>query len=135
MADARWSRHPIDAFVKKTLDEKGLAPAPQTDRNTLIRRATLDLTGLLPTPQEVEAFVNDASPRAYENLIERLLASPHYGERWGRFWLDVVRYADSSGFEHDKDLANAWRYRDYVIQGAQPRQAVRSVHSGTTGGR
>jgi len=115
-ADARWSSHPIDAFVKKTLDEKGLAPAPQADRNTLIRRATLDLTGLLPTPQEVQAFVNDPSPRAYENLIERLLSSPHYGERWGRFWLDVVRYADSSGFEHDKDLANAWRYRDYVIQ-------------------
>ncbi len=107
---------PIDAFVKKSLDEKGLAPAPQADRNTLIRRATLDLIGLLPTPQEVEAFVNDPSPRAYENLIERLLSSPHYGERWGRFWLDVVRYADSSGFEHDKDLANAWRYRDYVIK-------------------
>ncbi|HEU0006615.1 MAG TPA: DUF1549 domain-containing protein, partial [Terriglobia bacterium] len=116
VADARWNNHPIDAFVKKTLDEKGLAPAPQADRNTLIRRATLDLTGLLPTPQEVEAFVNDPSGRAYESLIERLLASPHYGERWGRFWLDVVRYADSSGFEHDKDLANAWRYRDYVIQ-------------------
>ena len=116
VADARWNRHPIDAFVKKALDEKGLAPAPQADRNTLIRRATLDLTGLLPTPQEVEAFVGDPSPRAYENLIERLLSSPHYGERWGRFWLDVVRYADSSGFEHDKDLANAWRYRDYVIQ-------------------
>jgi len=116
VAEARWNGHPIDAFVKKTLDEKGLAPAPQADRNTLIRRATLDLTGLLPTPQEVKAFVNDPSARAYENLIERLLSSPHYGERWGRFWLDVVRYADSSGFEHDKDLANAWRYRDYVIQ-------------------
>ncbi|HET6961549.1 MAG TPA: PSD1 and planctomycete cytochrome C domain-containing protein, partial [Terriglobia bacterium] len=116
MADARWSSHLIDAFVKKTLDEKGLAPAPQADRNTLVRRATLDLTGLLPTPQEVEAFVNDPSPSAYENLIERLLSSPRYGERWGRFWLDVVRYADSSGFEHDKDLANAWRYRDYVIK-------------------
>ena len=114
--DARWSSHPIDALVKKTLDEKGLAPAPQADRNTLIRRATLDLTGLLPTPQEVQAFVSDPSPRAYEDLIERLLSSPRYGERWGRFWLDVVRYADSSGFEHDKDLANAWRYRDYVIK-------------------
>lgn len=116
VVDLRWSRHPIDAFVKKMLDTKGLAPAPQTDRHILIRRATLDLTGLLPTPQEVEFFVNDPSPQAYENLIERLLASPHYGERWGRFWLDVVRYADSSGFEHDKDIANAWRYRDYVIK-------------------
>jgi Protein of unknown function (DUF1553)/Protein of unknown function (DUF1549)/Planctomycete cytochrome C len=116
VADTRRNKHPIDAFVKKTLDEKGLAPAPQADRNTLIRRATLDLIGLLPTTQDVEAFANDPSPRAYENLIERLLSSSHYGERWGRFWLDVVRYADSSGFEHDKDLANAWRYRDYVIK-------------------
>jgi len=116
VTDARWSAHPIDAFIKKTLDQKGLAPAPRADRNTLIRRATLDLTGLLPTPPEVAAFVNDSSPRAYENLIERLLSSTHYGERWGRFWLDVARYADSSGFEHDKDLANAWRYRDYVIK-------------------
>src|SRR5262245_54715640 len=116
VSDARWKDHPIDAFVKKSLDEKHLTPAPQADRRTLIRRATLDLTGLLPAPQEVEAFVSDPSPRAYENLIDRLLESPHYGERWGRFWLDVARYADSSGFEHDKDLANAWRYRDYVIK-------------------
>jgi len=115
-ADVRWNSHPIDAFINKTLEGKGLSPAPQADRNTLIRRATLDLTGLLPTPQEAETFANDSSPRAYEDLVERLLASPRYGERWGRFWLDVVRYADSSGFEHDKDLANAWRYRDYVIK-------------------
>ncbi len=116
VADARWGSNPIDAFVKEALDRKGLVPAPQADRNTLIRRAYLDLTGLLPTTQEVDAFVNDRSPKAYENLIERLLASPHYGERWGRFWLDVARYADSSGYEHDRDLANAWRYRDYVIR-------------------
>ncbi len=109
-------RNPIDAFVKQALDQKGLTPAPPADRQTLIRRATLDLLGLLPSPQEVTAFVNDPSPHAYENLIERLLASPHYGERWGRFWLDVVRYADSSGYEHDFNIANAWRYRDYVIQ-------------------
>lgn len=116
IADARWQANPIDAFIKQALEQKGLSPAPQADRHTLIRRAYLDLLGLLPTPQEVEAFVNDAAPKAYENLIERLLASPHYGERWGRFWLDVVRYADSSGYEHDFDIANAWRYRDYVIQ-------------------
>ncbi|HEX4950095.1 MAG TPA: DUF1553 domain-containing protein, partial [Blastocatellia bacterium] len=109
-------RNPIDAFVQQTLDQKGLTPAPPADRHTLIRRATLDLLGLLPSPQEVAAFVNDPAPDAYENLIERLLASPHYGERWGRFWLDVVRYADSSGYEHDFTLANAWRYRDYVIK-------------------
>ncbi len=116
IADARWRANPIDAFIKKALDQKGLTPAPQADRNTLIRRAYLDLTGLLPSPQEVDSFVKDSSPRAYENLIERLLASPHYGERWGRFWLDVTRYADSSGYEHDYDIANAWRYRDYVIK-------------------
>ncbi len=116
VADARWGANPIDAFVKDTLDKKGLAPAPQADRNTLIRRAYLDLLGFLPTPQEVDAFVKDRSPKAYENLIERLLASPHYGERWGRFWLDVVRYADSSGYEHDRDITGAWRYRDYVIK-------------------
>jgi hypothetical protein len=116
VSDTRWTSNPVDAFIKKTLDQKGLAPAPPADRNTLARRAYLDLTGLLPSPAEVEAFVNDPSPRAYENLIERLLSSPHYGERWGRFWLDVARYADSSGFEHDNDLANAWRYRDYVIK-------------------
>ena len=116
VAEARWNANPIDAFVKKAMDQKGLVPAPQADRNTLIRRAYLDLIGLLPSPQETEAFVNDPSPRAYENLIDRLLASPHYGERWARYWLDVVRYADSSGFEHDRDLATAWRYRDYVIK-------------------
>src|SRR5262249_20776122 len=76
----------------------------------------LDLTGLLPTPAEVDAFVNDPAPNAYDKLVDRLLASPHYGERWGRFWLDVVRYADSSGFEFDIDVTNAWRFRDYVIR-------------------
>ncbi|HKQ73834.1 MAG TPA: PSD1 and planctomycete cytochrome C domain-containing protein [Blastocatellia bacterium] len=114
--EARWRANPIDAFIKKSLDQKGLKPAPQADRNTLIRRAYLDLTGLLPSPGEVDAFVNDSSPLAYEKLIERLLDSPRYGERWGRFWLDVTRYADSSGYEHDYDIANAWRYRDYVIK-------------------
>src|SRR5262249_34658543 len=114
--DARWKANPIDAFIKKSLDQKGLQPGPRADRNTLIRRAYLDLTGLLPSPQDVDAFVNDPAPRAYEKLIERLLSSPHYGERWGRFWLDVSRYADSSGYEHDFDIADAWRYRDYVIK-------------------
>jgi hypothetical protein len=116
VTDARWKANPIDAFVKKALDQKGLQPARRADRHTLIRRAYLDLTGLLPGPQEVDAFVNDPSPQAYQKLIERLLSSPHYGERWGRFWLDVARYADSSGYEHDYDIANAWRYRDYVIK-------------------
>jgi hypothetical protein len=116
VSDARWSSNPIDAFIKNSLDRRSLSPAPQADRNTLIRRAYLDLTGLLPRPAEVDEFVNDRSPRAYEKLIDRLLDSPHYGERWGRFWLDVARYADSSGYEHDYSIANAWRYRDYVIR-------------------
>lgn len=115
-ADARWNANPIDAFIKANLDEKGLKPAPAADRNTLIRRAYLDLTGLLPTPNEVDAFVKDPSPRAYENLIDKLLASPHYGERWARMWLDVARYADSTGYEFDYDYEEAWRYRDYVIK-------------------
>jgi hypothetical protein len=116
VSDARWTKNPIDAFVKAAMNAKGLKPAPQADRATLIRRAYLDLIGLLPTPAQVQEFANDPSPRAYEELIDRLLASEHYGERWGRHWLDVVRYADSSGFEHDRDLPTAWRFRDYVIK-------------------
>ena len=114
--DARWGNHPIDAFLMKTLVEKGLKPAPPADRRTLIRRAYLDLTGLLPSPSEAEAFVNDRSPQAFEKVIDGLLNSPHYGERWGRHWLDVARYADSHGYEHDFDYPDAWRYRDYVIK-------------------
>ena len=116
VADERWSRNPIDAFVRDMLTKKGLEPAPEADKRTLIRRAYLDLVGLLPPPAEVEKFVNDPSPKAYENLIEKLLDSPHYGERWGRDWLDVARYADSSGFEFDITVENGWRYRDYVIK-------------------
>jgi hypothetical protein len=116
VSDARWSKNPIDGFVKAKLDEKGLAAAAVADRNTLIRRAYLDLVGLLPSPAEVGAFVNDPSPRAYENLVNKLLDSPHYGERWARMWLDVARYADSTGYEYDYDYADAWRYRDYVIK-------------------
>jgi Protein of unknown function (DUF1553)/Protein of unknown function (DUF1549)/Planctomycete cytochrome C len=114
--DGRWSKSPIDALVNAMLESKGLAPAPAADRHTLIRRAYLDLTGLLPTPAEVDAFVKDPSPRAYEDLIDRLLASPHYGERWARLWLDVARYSDSTGYEYDYDVSDAWRYRDYVIK-------------------
>lgn len=116
IADARWNRNPIDAWIKRSLDQKGLVPAARADRNTLIRRAYLDLIGLPPSPAEVDAFLADRTPQAFEKLIERLLSSPQYGERWGRFWMDVVRYADSSGYEHDFDNANAWRYRDYVIK-------------------
>src|SRR5262249_37469648 len=109
-------RNPIDAFLQATLREKGLKPAPEADRTTLIRRAYLDLLGLPPTPAQVAEFLNDKGVDAWERLIDRLLDSPHYGERWGRHWLDVARYADSNGYEHDFDRPNAWRYRDYVIR-------------------
>ena len=114
--DPVWSQNTIDAFLRKTLEEKGLQPAPRTDKRTLIRRAYLDLIGLLPNPEEVSAFINNDSTQAFQNVIDRLLDSPHYGERWGRHWLDVVRYADSGGYEMDWDYPNAWRYRDYVIR-------------------
>src|SRR5262249_37813680 len=98
------------------LEAKGLKPNPPADAVALVRRATYDLTGLPPTPQEVDAFVNDPSPRAYELLIDRLLASLHYGEKWGRHWLDLVRYAETNGYERDGPKPFAWRYRDYLIK-------------------
>lgn len=110
------AKNPIDGFINAALEKKGLKRAPEADRITLLRRAYLDLIGLPPTPAEAAEFLNDKSPDAWEKLIDRLLASPHYGERWGRHWLDVARYADSNGFEHDFDRPNAWRYRDYVIR-------------------
>jgi hypothetical protein len=106
---------PIDAFICARLAREGLRPAPSADPVTLVRRAYFDLHGLPPTPAQVDEFVNDASTSAYEKLIDRLLASPRYGERWGRYWLDLVRYADTSGFETDHFYINAWRYRDYVV--------------------
>ncbi|WP_395093746.1 DUF1553 domain-containing protein [Armatimonas sp.] len=111
----KWARNPIDAFVLAKLEAKGLKPAPEADRRTLIRRVSFDLTGLPPTPQEIAAFLADAAPNAYEKLVERLLASPHYGERWGRHWLDVARFGESHGFEYDHLREHAWRYRDYVV--------------------
>jgi hypothetical protein len=108
--------HPVDRFLEQTRQEKGLHVAPRAPRATLLRRAYLDLIGLPPSPAEAAAFLADTAPGAWERLIDTLLASPHYGERWGRHWLDVARYADSSGFEQDYDRPNAWRYRDYVIR-------------------
>src|SRR5262245_58261209 len=98
VADRAWARNPIDAFVLAALEKQRLRPAPTADRAALVRRATLDLTGLPPTPAETDAFVNDPAADAYERLIDRLLASPRYGERWGRHWLDVVRFGESQGF-------------------------------------
>ncbi len=112
------SGNPIDRFLAKKLAEKGLAPAPLADRRTLIRRLSFDLTGLPPTPAEVEAFLTDpaADAIAYERLLDRLLTSPHYGERWARHWLDIAHYADTHGFERDQLRPTAWRYRDWVIK-------------------
>jgi hypothetical protein len=111
-----WVRTPVDAFVLAKLEEKGLKPSPDADKAALIRRVTLDLWGLIPTPEEVQAFVSDSSPDAYEKLVDRLLASPRYGERQARHWLDLARYADSTGFQVDQTRPNQWRYRDYVIK-------------------
>ncbi|MEO7653463.1 MAG: PSD1 and planctomycete cytochrome C domain-containing protein [Bryobacteraceae bacterium] len=111
-----WARNPVDAFLLAKLESKDLEPAPPANRRTLIRRAHLDLTGIPPSPAEVEVFLADKSPSAYEKLVDRLLASPQYGERWARHWLDLVRYADSGGYEYDRDRAQIWRYRDYVIR-------------------
>ncbi len=115
-AEAGWIRNPVDAFVLARLLSKGLKPSAQADRLALIRRLSYDLLGLPPTPAEVDRFRADKSPRAYEELVERLLASKHYGERWARHWLDVVKYADTCGYDKDKLRANAWPYRDYVIR-------------------
>ncbi len=116
-ADApEWAESPIDAFVYARLAAAGIAPAPAATKSTLIRRLYYDFTGLPPTPEEVEAFVNDERPGAYEHLVDYLLASPHYGEKWGRHWLDLVHYADSNGYERDTDKPYMWRYRDYVIR-------------------
>lgn len=111
-----WGNSPIDAFLLAKMKSKGLKPSPRADRRTLIRRAYMDLTGLPPSPEDVERFVNDSTRGAWERVVDRLLNSPHYGERWARHWLDLVRYADSGGFEFDVDRPNAWRYRDYVVK-------------------
>jgi mono/diheme cytochrome c family protein len=116
VVDLSWARTPVDAFILAALKEHGLTPAPEADRTTLIRRASFDLLGLPPTPEAVDAFVNDPAPDANERLIDGLLASPRYGERWGRHWLDVVRFGESQGYEMNHLRPNAWPYRDYVIR-------------------
>ena len=110
-----WVRNPIDSFILANLETKGLSPNPEADRRTLIRRLSFDLLGLPPTPEEADAFVKDPSSDAYEKLVDRMLASPRYGEHWARHWLDVAHYADTQGFERDQRRDNAWPYRDYVI--------------------
>lgn len=113
--DRRWARDPVDSFVLAGLEERKLKPVAMADKRTLIRRATFDLTGLPPTPEEIDGFLADPTAGAFSRVVDRLLNSPHFGERWGRHWLDVVRYADSNGLEVNLPFPNAWRYRDYVI--------------------
>jgi len=115
-ADKAWVKNPIDAFILNRLKQAGLSHAPLANRQALIRRVYYDLTGLPPTPAEVAAFVADKHPDAYEKLVDKLLASPHYGERWGQHWLDVVRFAETDGFEYDTHRPDAWRFRDYVVK-------------------
>jgi hypothetical protein len=114
--DAKWVRTPLDAFIRAALEAKSLRPSPEADRVTLLRRVTFDLHGLPPTPEEIDAFVGDTSADAWEKVIDRLLASPRYGERWGRHWLDVAHYGDTHGYDKDKRRDHAWPYRDYVIR-------------------
>jgi hypothetical protein len=114
--DADWAANPIDAYVAARQRAKGVTPAPEASRRVLIRRLWLDLLGLPPSPEESDAFVSDRSPDAYEKLVNRLLSSPHYGERWGRYWLDLARWAESEGYESNHPRPYAWRYRDYVVR-------------------
>ena len=115
VADDKWARNPIDRFILARLEKEGLHPAPEATKETLIRRLSLDLIGLPPTPEEVDAFVRDGRPDAYDRLVDRLLASDRYGERWARLWLDLGRYADSNGYEKD-ERRSMWPYRDWVIK-------------------
>ncbi len=114
--DKQWGRLPIDRFILAKLEAERLKPAPAAEKRTLVRRLYFDLLGLPPTPKQVEAFLKDTSPKAVEKLVDELLASPHFGERWGRHWLDMMRYAETMGHEFDYAIHNAWRYRDYVIR-------------------
>jgi hypothetical protein len=122
--DVDWNRNGIDRFIKAKLDEKGLPPLPRAGKRTLLRRVTYDLTGMPPTPEEVDAFVADNSAQALEKVVDRLLASPRYGEHWGRHWLDVVRYADTAGDASDYPIPEMYRYRNYVIRSIQEDKPV-----------
>ena len=125
--DAGWPRNPIDRFILARLEAEGLHPAPEADPTTLIRRVYLDLTGLPPTPKDVDAFLADGSDKSYEKLVDRLLDSPRYGEHMARFWLDAARYGDTHGLHLD-NYREIWPYRDWVIKAFNAEQALRPVH-------
>ena len=110
-----WPRQPLDRFILSRLEKETLSPSPEADRSALLRRVSLDLTGLPPTPEEQASFLADLSPTAYEKQVDRLLSSPHYGERWASMWLDLARYADTKGYEKDMERPGVWPYRDWVI--------------------
>jgi hypothetical protein len=114
--DTSWARNQVDLFILARLEKEGLSPAPETDKATLLRRVAFDLTGLPPTPEQMNQFVTDSSDDAYERVVERLLSSPRYGERWARYWLDTVHYGETHGYDKDKPRPNAWPYRDYVVR-------------------
>jgi len=122
--DSAWPRNPIDQFILARLEKERLRPSPEASRSTLLRRVYLDLIGLPPSPQELQAFLSDKSPDAYENVVDRLLASNHFGERWARPWLDLARYADSNGYEKDSERT-AWEYRDWVIRALNANMSFR----------
>ena len=113
--NVKWVRNPIDRFVLAWLERESIAPSPEADRATLIKRLSTDLIGLPAEIKAVDGFIKDRSPEAYQNLVDGFLESPHFGERWGRHWLDRARYADSDGFEKDKPRGDAWRFRDWVV--------------------
>lgn len=115
-AERDWIASPVDAFILEELKRAGLGPAPKADRRTRIRRLYYNLTGLPPEPGQIDAFIQDDSPVAWTRLVDRILSSPHYGEKWGQHWLDVIRFAESEGFEYDRHHASAWRFRDYVVR-------------------
>ncbi len=116
VSDASWIKNPIDSFVLATLDQKGMRPSPAADKRTLLRRVSFDLIGLAPTPEELDAFIADSSPDAFEKVVDRLLASPRYGERWARHWMDVIHFAETHGHDQDRERPHAWPFRDYLIE-------------------
>ena len=135
--EKHWVHTPVDQFLLARMEEKGIAPSPEAAKRTLIRRATFDLTGLPPTPAEIDAFEKDRSPDAFAKVVDRLLASPRYGERWGRYWLDVARYADTKGyvFVEERRYGYSYTYRDWVIRAFNEDLPVRSIHRSADCGR
>ena len=129
--DRDWGRNPVDNFILARLEHEGIAPSPEAPKLTLLRRVSLDLTGLPPTPEQVREYLSDNRPDAYERLVDRLLDSPHYGEKWARYWLDLARYADSDGYEKDRSRPWAWRYRHWVIDALNRDMPFDRVHHPT----